>query len=291
MPSPRISLLDHREFPSLSGAQQAQQSSASSSQAIWGNSAPRAPQSTIQRSTGQPSAIAQPIRPPSQLSAQTRQSDVQEENALNPFPSLGAGSDEYPFGQSPASQMARQHQQQQGLTEEFPPLGGLGGLGTNQPQRSRLGQAPVMGMDVGMSIPDHQGGPQQQPQEAKGLPSHERKISETAASRSTLNIDMTEQDGINGHDSTIHSRSTQLPFRSIPNGDPGRFNQPSQHQPALSGGFADGHAVEAGFQMTELERFGLKGLQARLDGVFGPDQAAIASGMDLNLLGLDLNRY
>ena len=43
--------------------------------------------------------------------------------------------------------------------------------------------------------------------------------------------------------------------------------------------------------MSELDRFGLKGLQARLDGVYGVDQAAIASGMDLNLLGLDLNRY
>lgn len=147
-----------------------------------------------------------------------------------------------------------------------------------------------MGMDVGMSIPDHQGGQPQQAPEVKGLPSHERKTSDTAASRSTLNPDMSEQDGINGHDTTMHPRSTQLPFRSIPNGDPGRFNQPSQHQPALSGGFQDGQAIDAGLHMTELERFGLKGLQARLDGAFGADQAAIASGMDLNLLGLDLNR-
>lgn len=101
---------------------------------------------------------------------------------------------------------------------------------------------------------------------------------------------MNENDGINGHESTIHSRPTQLPYRPATNGDPGRFNQPSQHQPALSGGYQDGEAMDAGFHMTELERFGLKGLQARLDGVFGADQAAIASGMDLNLLGLDLNR-
>jgi hypothetical protein len=43
--------------------------------------------------------------------------------------------------------------------------------------------------------------------------------------------------------------------------------------------------------MSEKDLYGLKGLQARLDGAFGMDQAAIASGMDLNTLGLDLNRY
>jgi len=89
-------------------------------------------------------------------------------------------------------------------------------------------------------------------------------------------------------------QTSQIPTRSAPNGDRSRFPQSTPNQPSLSGGFpADGHTSELppGFQMSELDRFGLKGLQARLDGVYGVDQAAIASGMDLNLLGLDLNRY
>lgn len=42
--------------------------------------------------------------------------------------------------------------------------------------------------------------------------------------------------------------------------------------------------------MTETERWGIKGLQALLDGAYGADQAALAHGMDLNMLGLDFNR-
>lgn len=135
---PKIDIEDHSEFPSLSGAPQAQQSSASS-QAIWSSTGLRGPQTSTTRSSNTPSSTSQVIRPPSGLSSQTRQSDPQDDASLGPFPSLGAAADDYPFGQSPASMMARQHQQQQGATDEFPPLGGLGGAGLGQ-QRSRLGQ-------------------------------------------------------------------------------------------------------------------------------------------------------
>ena len=46
----------------------------------------------------------------------------------------------------------------------------------------------------------------------------------------------------------------------------------------------------ASVQMSDLDRYGIRGLQAILDGAYGPDQAALAHGMDLNMLGLDLNR-
>ena len=44
--------------------------------------------------------------------------------------------------------MARQHQAQQGLTEEFPPLGGLGVGTIGHQQRSRLGQDPMTNPDA-----------------------------------------------------------------------------------------------------------------------------------------------
>jgi hypothetical protein len=142
-----IDLLDDSEFPSLSGASQQQQqvaAAAASSQAIWGSTGTvRGPPSTTTRSTNTPTSTTQAIRQPSQISTQARQPETQEESSPSPFPSLGSGLDDYPFGQSPASQMARQHQQQQSVTEEFPPLGGLGVGTIGHQQRSRLGQDPM----------------------------------------------------------------------------------------------------------------------------------------------------
>lgn len=114
----------------------------------------------------------------------------------------------------------------------------------------------------------------------------------TPGSRSALSQEP-EQDGLNGLDSSL-PQAHQLPFRQASNGD-GRFSQPPQHSVAIPPGFStDGHPPEQqalpGMQMSEFDRFGLKGLQARLEGAFGADQSAIATGMDLNLLGLDLNR-
>jgi hypothetical protein len=204
-------LPDHSEFPSLSGSaqQQAQQQAQAQAQqqvqqaqqqqqlntppqAIWGssNNGVRAQPSTTTtttttRSSNTPASTPQAIRPPSQLSTQTRQSDDQGENGLNPFPSLGAGSEDFSFGQTPASQMARQHQAQQGLTEEFPPLGGLGVGTIGHQQRSRLGQDPMTNPDaVGTSS-----GPSRTSADTPSQFSNDRKTSsQDTSSRGELGL-------------------------------------------------------------------------------------------------------
>lgn len=48
---------------------------------------------------------------------------------------------------------------------------------------------------------------------------------------------------------------------------------------------------EPPLQMTDAEKFGLPGLMDILRGNISADQSAIALGMDLSNLGLDINRY
>lgn len=75
---------------------------------------------------------------------------------------------------------------------------------------------------------------------------------------------------------------SQMPYRSNPNqlGD----------QPRPPQSVSQATSVTHGQGMSELDRWGLPGLVERLQGNEGQDHAAIALGMDLNTLGLDLNR-
>lgn len=75
--------------------------------------------------------------------------------------------------------------------------------------------------------------------------------------------------------SALGGRESNLPIR-----EEGQSTQPS-----------DSPRVErAQTQMSELDRFGLKGLLAMLREGETSDQAHLALGMDLNSLGLDLHR-
>ena len=91
------------------------------------------------------------------------------------------------------------------------------------------------------------------------------------------------------------SQRSRGPFRQSLGGEQqqDRFSQPSQHNNlsihTLNQDSQPGEQPQA-LQMPENERWGIRGLQALLDGSSGADQAALAHGMDLNLLGLDLNR-
>ena len=86
-----------------------------------------------------------------------------------------------------------------------------------------------------------------------------------------------------------------MPFRAGPNAGQqhDRFGRPSQQSSSSLPSAPDTQLPEqvAARTMSESERFGIRGLQAVLDGELGPDRASLAHGMDLNLLGLDLNRY
>jgi CCR4-NOT transcription complex subunit 2 len=122
----KLKIFDDSEFPSLSGAPQAQQNT--SAQQIWANPSIRATQhSTIQRPQGQ--------NPPQVQVAQ--QSNPQHQQLQNPIhedgtsPAQGqyAGTgDDYRFGgQAGVGQLSGTTQPQTGNIEEFPPLGGAAG--------------------------------------------------------------------------------------------------------------------------------------------------------------------
>lgn len=139
MSNMNIGLLDFSEFPSLSGAPQSQQQNATS-QAIWGNPGIRAPQNTTGPRAMNPNTTTMnaphTIRPPSQTShAQShRQPEAQEESRTSPFPQLGSGLDDFPFGHAGNTQPNRESDPQ-GKADEFPPLGGLGVAGPGQMRR------------------------------------------------------------------------------------------------------------------------------------------------------------
>lgn len=113
---------DDREFPSLSGAPQAQQNT--SAQQMWSNPTIRTnQQQTIQRPQGQGQAPQQGQA--SQTANQQLQSQSQDDSSQSQF--SGAG-DDYRFGGAGGvGQLGGGAQPQTGNIEEFPPLGGAAG--------------------------------------------------------------------------------------------------------------------------------------------------------------------
>lgn len=119
---------DYREFPSLSGAPQAQQNT--SAQQMWSNPTLRTTQqhSTIQRPQGQ--------------GAQQGQGGQTANQQLNPAHDDGVGAaqnqfsgggDDYRFGgQSGVGQLSGSSQPQTGNIDEFPPLGGSVDVGPDR---------------------------------------------------------------------------------------------------------------------------------------------------------------
>lgn len=110
-----------REFPSLSGAPQAQQNT--SAQQMWANPNLRTAtqQNTIQRPQGQ----GQQQGHGGQAASQQLQSQAHDDSSQSQF--SGAG-DDYRFGgQGGVGQLSGGAQPQTGNIEEFPPLGGPGG--------------------------------------------------------------------------------------------------------------------------------------------------------------------
>jgi CCR4-NOT transcription complex subunit 2 len=118
-----LNICDDREFPSLSGAPQAQQNT--SAQQMWSNPNLRSAQhSTIQRPQGQSAQQGQV----SQIGAQHIQTPGHDDtvgSAPGPFSAVG---DDYRFGgQAGVGQLSGSSQPQTGNIDEFPPLGGSGG--------------------------------------------------------------------------------------------------------------------------------------------------------------------
>lgn len=119
----KLNVSDDREFPSLSGAPQAQQNT--SAQQMWSNPNLRTTQhSTIQRPQGQG---AQPGQS-GQSANQQMQNQGPDDGVRSGPNQFSAGADDYRFGgQAGVGPLSGASQPQTGNIDEFPPLGGAGG--------------------------------------------------------------------------------------------------------------------------------------------------------------------
>jgi CCR4-NOT transcription complex subunit 2 len=127
-----LNFSDDREFPSLSGAPQAQQNT--SAQQMWSNPTLRtAAQSTTPRPQGQTPVQGQASQS-SGAPHQQLQSQSHDDGTGSGQGQFGAAGDDYRFGgQAGVGQLSGGGQPQTGNIEEFPPLGG--GAGDIGPDR------------------------------------------------------------------------------------------------------------------------------------------------------------
>lgn len=123
-----LNVCDYREFPSLSGAPQAQQNT--SAQQMWANPTLRTtPHTTIQRPQGQTPQPGQQGQTPNQQIQGLSNED-------SPQGQFGGAGDDYRFGgQGGVGQLSGSTQPQTGNVEEFPPLGGNNAAGEIGPDR------------------------------------------------------------------------------------------------------------------------------------------------------------
>lgn len=124
----RLNVDDDREFPSLSGAPQAQQNT--SAQQMWSNPTLRTTQqhSTIQRPQGQGVQQGQSAQP-----ANPQLNQAHDDGVGNAQSQFSSGGDDYRFGgQSGVGQLSGSSQPQTGNIDEFPPLGGSVDVGPDR---------------------------------------------------------------------------------------------------------------------------------------------------------------
>jgi len=123
-----LNVCDYREFPSLSGAPQAQPNT--TAQQMWANPTLRTtPHTTIQRPQGQTPQQGQQGQAPNQQLQGLSNED-------SPQGQFGGAGDDYRFGgQGGVGQLSGSAQPQTGNVEEFPPLGGNNAAGEIGPDR------------------------------------------------------------------------------------------------------------------------------------------------------------
>lgn len=129
----KLNVANRREFPSLSGAPQAQQNT--SAQQMWSNPNLR---TTQQHSTIQRPQVQTPGHTVGQSSnaAQQQLPNQAHDEGSSSQGQFSAGGDEYRFGgQAGVGQLSGGGQPQTGNIEEFPPLGGNAGAGDIAPDR------------------------------------------------------------------------------------------------------------------------------------------------------------
>lgn len=300
--------LNLEEFPSLSGAPQAQQNT--SAQQMWSNPNLRTTQqhSTIQRPQVQtPGHTAGP----SSNATQPQLPNPAHEDGSSGQGQFSAGGDEYRYGgQAGVGQLSGGGQPQTGNIEEFPPLGGGAGAGDIGPDRrtgliqsaaayggnASTNAFPGLGQTRnGLSSPTDS----QQDRSlnaglgARGLPVGAGLVSrspfDTLRGGGPSSLQDVDRSGNPRTGQTLGNMSfigSQVP----PIGRP----QPNQFEQAFGGDSLGSpnsqlpqHKKLA--DMTDSERYGLPGLLSMIP-LESPDYSSLAVGQDLTVLGLDLSR-
>ncbi|KAL9081859.1 MAG: hypothetical protein Q9159_006961 [Coniocarpon cinnabarinum] len=302
----------YSDFPSLSGAPQSQQAIAS--QNVWGGSNIRNANTNppVQRPTGQTSQNnAQAPGPP-----QSQQLGAESENARPmPFDGLNSSLDSHRYDEYGGANRDISRGGQQGTTDEFPPLGGLGRPdirqgGSQGSHLQGLGAASAYMSGQATRATGFGGDVQTDGLAPNGVVGHVVSPSDGPhPSRSPLD----GQEDLNGNQRHLPNPNARipptnadtfsLPHRSArppnsaselssryPSGEqPAPSQPPTETQNGASTTPSDTQAPNGTSPVTDLDRYGLKGFLSELHNL-NPDQTAVRLGMDLNQLGLDLNR-
>ncbi|KAJ4333983.1 transcriptional regulator [Ascochyta clinopodiicola] len=290
--------LNLEEFPSLSGAPQAQQNT--TAQQMWANPTLRTtPHTTIQRPQGQTPQPGQPGQAPNQ--------QLPNQNEDSPQGQFGGAGDDYRFGgQGGVGQLSGSAQPQTGNIEEFPPLGNnaAGEIGPDRragliQNAAAFGTTPGTGAFPGLGQTRNG---LSSPTESQGNRSSNATVGgghASAASRTPfdgMRGAQSQQDGgqrtgqAQGNPSFLGSG-----IRSGGDATPvGQRSQQSQFEPGFGGDGIGSPNAQTPLhkklaEMTDQERYGLPGLLSMIP-LESPDYSSLAMGQDLTVLGLDLSR-
>jgi len=282
--------LNLEEFPSLSGAPQAQQNT--TAQQMWANPTLRTtPHTTIQRPQGQTPHQGQQGQAPNQQLPGPGSDD-------SPQGQFGGAGDDYRFGgQGGVGQLSGSAQPQTGNIEEFPPLGNnsVGEIGPDR-RAGLIQNAAAFGTTQGAGAFPGLG------QSRNGLSSptdsqSNRSTNATLGSSIAGAIRATPTNPQEGGQRTGQAPAN-LPYIGSAmrtGGDVTPVGQRPQQGQFDSGFGGESVGSPSGqtplhkrlVEMTDQERYGLPGLLAMIP-LESADYSSLAMGQDLTVLGLDL---
>ncbi|CRG86828.1 CCR4-NOT transcription complex subunit 2 [Talaromyces islandicus] len=281
-PATPLDLSVPREFPSLSGAPQQNQSQ-SSAQAVWANAGQqRATQQTPVQRQQPPSS-----QPPSRTSQTQSHYAQQQASQDDLFPSGAQFANRLDdFRNNGQGQLGAGGQPQTGNIEEFPPLGRNtadmppGGLSARM---NDIGQERRTGF--GSYGPGLAFSAQTQSAQARNI---------LAATLNGHESSRVMSPGTGAATGTAGAGAPGMPTSRSPQGPNGVASQEkeqrqSQGEAQETSGSGQSAEQPPLSQMSELDRFGLAGL-LRMIHSESPDVASLAVGQDLMTLGLDLNQ-
>jgi CCR4-NOT transcription complex subunit 2 len=299
----KLNVTDHREFPSLSGAPQAQQNT--SAQQMWAN--PTLRTATQQQTIGRPQVQGPQQGQAAQPASQQLQNQGHDDSGQSQY--SGAG-DDYRFGgQGGVGQLSGGAQPQTTNIEEFPPLGGAAGEIGPDRRAGLIQNAAAFGGSANAGAFPGLG------QTRNGLPSptesqHERALNPavggrglpSAASRTPFeNLRSTPVNSQDGNQRSAQAPGNmgflgpQLSLRGANElGTVGQRPLQSQFDQTFGADNSDSPSAQIALHkrladMSDVERYGLPGLLSMIP-LESPDYSSLAMGQDLTVLGLDLSR-